>query len=215
MASVILVLVLLSVAATVLALGTRSQWGRRLEAGERVPRFELLLDDGRIVSSRSLLGRRYLIAFFGPNCDFCKSELPWIARSTPPGGIPVVFAVSSGSAAATARFWKEMSVSLPTAVDPDRLVAKAFHVRRVPTLVAVTREGAIDQVRVGVASRPELVAMLRIIGLRPLQSQLSAEGPIRAEDGDCLLSRSSLPDRPCVLVGGVTRAETPIPIERR
>ena len=218
-ATVVLALVLLSVSGTVFVLGERSNWGKRLEAGERVPQFSVRLDDGRMVSSRSLLGRRYLIAFFRPDCDFCKSELRWIARATPPDGMPVLFAVSSGSAAATARFWKEMSISLPTAVDPDRLVMKAFHVRSVPTLISVGRDGRVNQVRLGLTSRVELARILRVIGARlPQWPQRSAEGPMARSADDSRCSTSSAPraqEMPCELVGGDGRAEAQIALERR
>lgn len=217
--TVALAVVALTVSGIVLLLGERSDWGKRLEAGERVPQFSLRLDDGRMVSSRSLLGRRYLIAFFRPDCDFCKTELPWIARATPPDGMPVLFAVSSGSAAATAQFWKEMALSLPTAVDHDRLVANAFHVRRVPTLVAVTREGTIDQVRLGLTSRVELARILQVIGARPPQGpQRSAGEPMTRRANDPRCSAFSDPrgqEIPCGLVGGDWRAEAQITSETR
>ena len=214
-----LVLVVLTAAGSVLALGARSNWGRRLESGERVPQFSVRLDDGRTASSRSLLGRRYLIAFFRPDCDACRSELPWIAKASPPDGMPVLFAVSSGSAAATARFWKELSLSLPTAVDSDRAVMKAFQIRSVPTLISIGRDGRVDQVRVGLISRVELARMLRVIGARPLEwAQRSADGSsIRgAKEKPCSTSPAFRgPETPCRLLASDGRAEARIAREGR
>ena len=214
-----LVLVFLTVAGSVLVLGARSDWGRRLEAGERVPQFSVRLDDGRTASSRSLLGRRYLIAFFRPDCDACRSELPWIAKASPPDGMPVLFAVSSGSAAATARFWKELSLSLPTAVDPDRVVLKAFQVRSVPTLISVGRDGRIDEIQSGLGSRVELARMLRVIGARPF------EGPQRSANGSSIRDAKEEPcstsptfrgsETPCRLLARDGRAEARIAREGR
>ena len=45
-------------------------------AGEQVPQFEVVLSDGTPVSSQSLLGRWYVIAFFDTSCSDCRRELP-------------------------------------------------------------------------------------------------------------------------------------------
>jgi peroxiredoxin len=169
-ARLILALIIVSVSLTILALGERSYWGKLLEVGDRVPQFSVRLTDGRQISPQSFLGKRYLIVFFRPNCAYCEAELPWIAHARPEGTEPTVFAVSTGNPEAISRFWLALDTHLPTAVDRDRVVAKAFRVRRVPTLVSIGRDGRIDLVRVGLISRVDLARILRGIGAPPMGS---------------------------------------------
>ena len=72
---------------------------RSLGAGDRCPYFEVVLDDGRAVSTSSLAGRRVMIVFFNTSCADCRRELPEIQRvadglGDDGSGVPRVLCVS-------------------------------------------------------------------------------------------------------------------------
>lgn len=47
-----------------------------LQAGDRLPDFEITLDDGSSVSTEMLKGRKSVIVFFSTGCGDCRRELP-------------------------------------------------------------------------------------------------------------------------------------------
>jgi len=103
----------------------------RLSAGERAPSFEMRADDGSIVSSEALAGRRYVLYFYPkddtPGCttQACALRDSW-ARVTATG--VELFGVSPDSAKSHARFRQKYALPYRLLSDEGHRVADAFGV---------------------------------------------------------------------------------------
>ena len=103
----------------------------RLTAGEPAPRFEMSTDDGSVVSSDSLAGRRYVLYFYPkddtPGCttQACGLRDSWsrVAET----GVPV-FGVSPDSVKSHAKFRAKYDLPYPLLSDAGHAVAEAFGV---------------------------------------------------------------------------------------
>jgi len=103
----------------------------RLTAGEPAPRFEMSTDDGSVVSSDSLAGRRYVLYFYPkddtPGCttQACGLRDGWsrVAET----GVPV-FGVSPDSVKSHAKFRAKYDLPYPLLSDAGHAVAEAFGV---------------------------------------------------------------------------------------
>jgi peroxiredoxin Q/BCP len=93
-----------------------------LKAGDRVPEFQLPVDNGRSVSSADLAGRRYLLYFYPkddtPGCtvEACsfRDNLPAFDKV----GI-AVFGVSADDAISHQRFARKHGLNFPLIADPN------------------------------------------------------------------------------------------------
>jgi thioredoxin-dependent peroxiredoxin len=103
----------------------------RLTAGEPAPRFEMAADDGRIVSSDSLAGQRYVLYFYPkddtPGCtkQACGLRDSWsrVAET----GVPI-FGVSPDSVKSHAKFRDKYALPYRLLSDTGHAVAEAFGV---------------------------------------------------------------------------------------
>lgn len=64
-----------------------------LQTGDRLPDFEITLDDGSSVSTEMLKGRKSVIVFFSTGCGDCRRELPvvQVIMMSVRRGIPIAF----------------------------------------------------------------------------------------------------------------------------
>lgn len=93
-----------------------------LKAGDRVPEFQLPVDNGRSVSSADLAGKRYLLYFYPkddtPGCtvEACsfRDNLPTFDKI----GI-AVFGVSADDAMSHQRFARKHGLNFPLIADPN------------------------------------------------------------------------------------------------
>ena len=103
----------------------------RLAAGEPAPRFEMSTDDGSVVSSDSLAGRRHVLYFYPkddtPGCtkQACGLRDSWsrVAET----GVPV-FGVSPDSVKSHAKFRAKYDLPFPLLSDAGHQVAESFGV---------------------------------------------------------------------------------------
>jgi peroxiredoxin Q/BCP len=93
-----------------------------LKAGDRVPEFQLPVDNGRTISSADLAGKRYLLYFYPkddtPGCtvEACsfRDNLPAFEKA----GI-AVFGVSADDALSHQRFARKHGLNFPLIADPN------------------------------------------------------------------------------------------------
>jgi peroxiredoxin Q/BCP len=103
----------------------------RLTEGDRAPAWEMSTDDGSVVSSASLSGRRYILYFYPkddtPGCttQACGIRDSW-SRVTGTG--IDLFGVSPDSVKSHAKFRAKYALPYPLLADEGHRVAEAFGV---------------------------------------------------------------------------------------
>jgi peroxiredoxin Q/BCP len=103
----------------------------RLTEGDRAPDWEMSTDDGTVVSSASLSGRRYILYFYPkddtPGCtaQACGIRDSW-SRVTGTG--IDLFGVSPDSVKSHAKFRAKYALPYPLLADEGHRVAEAFGV---------------------------------------------------------------------------------------
>ena len=101
-----------------------------VSVGDRLPQFQITLDNGADVSTDSLLGSVSVIIFFSTSCTDCQRELPRLnevyTHFKDDSGV-IVFAVSrEEQEQQVMSFWKEYSLTMPFSVQTDRYVYSLF-----------------------------------------------------------------------------------------
>ncbi|HJP70519.1 MAG TPA: thioredoxin-dependent thiol peroxidase [Candidatus Limnocylindria bacterium] len=103
----------------------------RLTEGDRAPEWEMSTDEGSVVSSASLAGRRYILYFYPkddtPGCtaQACGIRDSW-SRVTGTG--IELFGVSPDSVKSHAKFRAKYALPYPLLADEGHRVAEAFGV---------------------------------------------------------------------------------------
>ena len=69
-----LVLYILIVFATVACVNDKEEPVWSLQPGDRLPDFEVVMSDGRRITTESLKGKHSVIVFFNTSCSDCRRE---------------------------------------------------------------------------------------------------------------------------------------------
>ncbi len=103
----------------------------KLKAGQPAPEFEVLLDDGHILTSKSLKGKPYILFFYNHDgSETCTKEACNVrdhyAELTAAGYL--VFGVSEDSVKKHQSFRAKYKLPYPLIADADNVLAKAFDI---------------------------------------------------------------------------------------
>lgn len=103
----------------------------RFKAGQKAPDFDVLLDDGQIISSKSLKGKPYILFFYNHDgSETCTKEACNIRdhyTALTAAGY-VVFGVSEDSVKKHQSFRAKYNLPYPLIADADNVLAKAFDI---------------------------------------------------------------------------------------
>ena len=132
-----------------------------LGEGDPAPDFTLETLDGEPVTLKDLRGSMVVLDFWATWCGPCRMGLPrleqfhvWAAKE----GLPVkvlpvdmIERVKTDKAKreVVARYWKSQKFTMPTLMDYDTAVAKAYDVGSIPHRVVIGPDGVIVEVEVG------------------------------------------------------------------
>lgn len=117
--------------------GDEPAWS--LQVGDRLPEFEITLNNGDVVTTESLWGSESVIVFFNTSCVDCRRELPEIQKLYNEflmQNRPVRFICISREegAASVAKFWEENNLTMPYSAQTDRRVYNLFASSGIPRL---------------------------------------------------------------------------------
>jgi peroxiredoxin len=117
--------------------------------GHVVPNFELTGTNGALLSSATLVNRRYGLLIFRPGCPHCKRELDELGRLDSRFR-DQVFPVSVTGVEEAKRIKKEWGVSAELYSDEGRLAGQ-LGLKVVPALILINADDRIERVDVGFA----------------------------------------------------------------
>lgn len=122
-----------------------------LQVGDRLPEFEITLNNGDMVTTESLRGSESVIVFFNTSCVDCRRELPELQKLYDEflmQNRPVRFMCISREegAASVAKFWDENHFTMPYSAQTDRRIYNLFASSGIPRLYEVDKNLVIKRV---------------------------------------------------------------------
>ena len=125
------------------------QTGADLKAGDGLPDFEVVMNDGTVVSDDILKETVSVVMFFHTSCPDCQQVLPQMQK------IYDEFASESVNIALISReepkmsidvFWMEKGLKMPYSAQNDRTVYELFAKERIPRVYICEKGGIIRYV---------------------------------------------------------------------
>lgn len=119
-----------------------------LKAGDAVPAFSVIMDNGRAVTDELLKGTVSLIVFFNTGCPDCREELPVLQKIYEEYG-PKINMVCISREEGThdiAEYWKDNHFTLPYSAQENRAVYYMFAKSGIPRVYIVDKTLVIRNV---------------------------------------------------------------------
>ena len=120
--------------------------GSDLKVGDRIPDFEVVMNDGTVVSDEGLAGSVSVVMFFHTSCPDCRQALPRMQQIYDEYAFKgVVFALISREDAGRdiEAYWNEQGLKMPYSAQNDRKVYEQFASSRIPRIYINDRNGII------------------------------------------------------------------------
>ncbi|EJW96657.1 antioxidant, AhpC/TSA family [gut metagenome] len=119
-----------------------------LKAGDTVPAFTVVMNDGEPLSSAELRGEVAVILFFNTRCKDCQQELPVIQRIYEDYGsrIRLVGISREDGLASVTNYWQAFGLTFPFSPQEGRDVYALFAQSRIPRVYLVDRTLTIRKV---------------------------------------------------------------------
>ena len=120
--------------------------GADLKPGDSLPKFEVMMNDGSIVSDQSLKGSVSVVVFFSTVCPDCQQVLPVVQEIydeyTQNG---VIFALISReqSDSDISDYWMANGLDMPYSAQRDRGVYEKFAKSVIPRIYINDKDGII------------------------------------------------------------------------
>ncbi len=113
----------------------------RTMLGTPAPQVELPDLNGAIVSLNYFGGKRLVVLFWDPECQFCGEMLPDLRawEDNAPEEAPTLLVVSTGTEEAT----RKLGLSLPVLLDAELDAARAFGAPGAPSAVLIDEQGRV------------------------------------------------------------------------
>ena len=120
--------------------------GSDLKVGDRLPDFEVVMNDGTVVSDEGLAGSVSVVMFFHTSCPDCRQTLPRMQQIYDEyASKGVAFALISREDAGRdiEAYWNEQGLKMPYSAQNDRKVYEQFASSRIPRIYINDRNGII------------------------------------------------------------------------
>lgn len=119
----------------------------RVGVGDQLPVFTVVMHDGHVESSASLMGHQVVLVFFSTQCGDCQRELPELQRlydMLPDTSAVKMIAISRAEGDSIVRsYWAEHSLSIPYSAQPDRRIYELFASSIVPRIYVADKQGRV------------------------------------------------------------------------
>ena len=120
--------------------------GADLKVGDTLPDFEVMMNDGTLVSDEMLMSSVSVVMFFHTSCPDCQQALPHMQRVYDEyADKGVLFALISreDSEVSVASFWEKTGLNMPYSAQTDRKVYEKFAKERIPRIYICEKDGII------------------------------------------------------------------------
>lgn len=115
--------------------------------GDTLPKFEVIMNDGRIISDSSLKNKVAAIVFFNTDCSDCRKELPVIQqlwdRYKEMPDVEIVPIAREESEKEILDFWKANGLNMPFSPQSSREVYSLFASNVIPRIYISDPQGTI------------------------------------------------------------------------
>lgn len=125
------------------------QTGADLKVGDRLPDFEVVMDDGTLVTDEILSESVSVVMFFHTSCPDCQQMLPQMQRvydEYAPKGIRIVLISREDPKESIESFWRENGLKMPYSAQNDRKIYGKFAATRIPRVYVNEKGGIIRYV---------------------------------------------------------------------
>lgn len=122
-----------------------------LQVGDRLPEFEVVLNNGDQVTTESLRDSESVIVFFNTSCGDCRRELPEIQKLYDEcllqnRLVRFICISREEGAASVAKFWDENHLTMPYSAQPDRRIYNLFASSGIPRIYEADKDLMIIKV---------------------------------------------------------------------
>jgi thiol-disulfide isomerase/thioredoxin len=140
--------------------------------GDMAPEFTLSTLDGKSVTLADLKGSVVVLDFWATWCGPCRQGMPdiqkfhdWAKESGKPVHVYAVNVMENGDAAmrqkAASEYWTSQKFTLPSLIDLDDKVIRAYGFGGIPTTVIIDATGKIAKIHNGINPSVDTVELLK------------------------------------------------------
>ena len=117
-----------------------------LKTGDSLPDFEVVMNDGTVVSDESLKGSISIVMFFHTTCPDCQQALPRVQKiydGYASKGVKFALVSREQGKEEIDVFWSENSLKMAYSAQNDRTVYEKFAQTRIPRIYINDKDGII------------------------------------------------------------------------
>ena len=125
------------------------QTGADLKVGDRLPDFEVVMDDGTVVTDEILSESVSVVMFFHTSCPDCRQVLPQMQKvydEYASAGVRIVLISREDPKESVESFWRENGLKVPYSAQNNRKVYEKFAATRIPRVYVNEKGGIIRYV---------------------------------------------------------------------
>lgn len=125
------------------------QTGADLKVGDSLPDFEVMMNDGTVVTDGLLRESVSIVMFFHTSCPDCQQTLPQMQKvydEYASKGVRIVLISRDESRQSIESFWQEKSLKMPYSAQNDRKVYEKFARERIPRVYVSEKGGTIRHI---------------------------------------------------------------------
>ena len=125
------------------------QTGADLKVGDRLPDFEVVMDDGTVVTDEILSETVSVVMFFHTSCPDCRQVLPQMQKvydEYASADIRIVLISREDPKESVESFWQEKGLKMPYSAQNDRKVYEKFAATLIPRVYVNEKGGIIRYV---------------------------------------------------------------------
>lgn len=120
--------------------------GADLKVGDRLPDFEVIMNDGSVVTDESLKGNVSVVVFFHTSCPDCRQALPVIQNiydDYAPENVGFAVISREEGSDEVLSYWKKNGLEMPYSAQDSRKVYEKFASVLIPRVYISDRDGII------------------------------------------------------------------------
>lgn len=120
--------------------------GSNVKVGDKLPEFEVVMNDGTLVTDASLMGNVSLVMFFHTSCPDCQQALPRVQEIYDvyvPKGVTFALIGRECGKDEIEAYWAENVLNMPYSAQNDRGVYNVFASSRIPRIYISDENGTV------------------------------------------------------------------------